>query len=132
MQKKVFRYWNGAKEVWGDPVEIWERLSEALGANPQIAYSAQFEGKADPKEKYPSEELWQAAQAEEHKALPRRIFATREMRKAVRFAFNMVPFKEEAEKLEDIGATAEECDRAIDAYIAFATDQKKSGEPAPT
>lgn len=120
MNKQIFKYFNGKQAVYGDPLELYERLQAELGGEldaveAQIASGWIFgQDRTEPPKRATGEALV-ASQA-----------ASVRLREAVRIAFGMVPFNPLAEKPEDVGATAEECDAAYEAYMTFLDTQKKS------
>jgi hypothetical protein len=125
--EKCFRYWNGKDNVFGDPIEVYERLVMACGTNPQVVLDASNAGKAKAKDQYPSEEEYQRAVDQEAMTEPQRVAATLRLRQAVRIAFEMAPPNPKAEKPEDYGATAEECDQVLREYWAYCAKKNASG-----
>jgi hypothetical protein len=125
--KKCFSYFDGKEEVLADPVDCYERLVMALGANPVSVVNACYQGKAKKREEYPSDEAYQKACDEALQSEPLRSQARQKLREAVRIAFDMAPFNKLAKPPEPPGATASDCDKAIDKYFEYCEGQKKNG-----
>jgi hypothetical protein len=122
-ERAIFRYWNGKRHVWGDPVLLYERLATEAGGD-LVGLLDKAEGKIELPPELTIEQRQQAAEA-------LRIQANEQIREAVRTAFRMAPWNPEAEKPEDTGATAQECDDALGALYDFFEDQKKSAGDTP-
>lgn len=122
-ERAIFRYWNGKRHVWGDPVLLYERLAAETGGDPVGLLE-----KADGRVELPPELTLEQRQAAQDSL---KVQANEQIRAAVRSAFAMVPWNPEADKPEDAGATAQECDDALDALYAFFDDQKKSAGDMP-
>lgn len=117
-ERGIFRYWNGREMVWGDPIAIEDALQLAAHGNLQTIVDQSAIGE---------QEGETAAQGE-----ARRLYAWEKVRECCRLAFEMVPWNPKAEKPEEAGATAADCDRAFDAFLEFRDAKKKSGEqPTP-
>jgi hypothetical protein len=122
-ERAIFRYWNGKRHVWGDPVLLYERLATETGGD-----LVGLLDKADGKIELPPE---LTLEQQENARTALKAQANERIRDAVRSAFGMAPWNPEAEKPEDAGATAQECDDALDALYAFFDDQKKSAGDTP-
>lgn len=102
--KKVFPYFDGRGNVFGDPLRIWRRLNHMLEGDPNKFLAAA---------KDPSPEA--AFEAKER------------VLEATRYAFEM-PFDSKTGE----GATEADCEAALNAFEAFLGKKKVSAATTPT
>ncbi len=102
-EKKIFSYFDGTAEVWGDPIAIERRLTQLLDGNP----NAFITRSTDPN----GTMAYEAAE---------RLWA------AVRVAFDM-PFTK-----ADGGATEDQVTAALDKFSDYLEKKNQSGASTPT
>ncbi len=103
-ERRVFQYWNGVAQVWGDPVRIYRRVLSASDGDINILLE-----RTSPEVQVVTPTLW----AESVERLVQ----------VVRDAFEMAPFNPET----GTGATETDCLNAIKSWQGW-MDEKK--EPA--
>lgn len=103
-QRRIFQYHNGSGEVWGDPLPIGRHMRQQLGGDPN--------------------EALKDARSED---VAVRDAATERLVQAVRVAFDMVPF----DKATGTGADEAICLAALDRFLTWNEDQKKSAVSSP-
>lgn len=104
IRKACFRFWNGARFVWADPLRVERRLYAALG-DPHAVFAASQ-----------SSEFVIASTALE------------QLVEAVRDVFRMEPFDDET----GAGATEEDCRNALQALWDYLAKKKLSAAASPT
>lgn len=120
-------YWNGEREVYGDPLEINMALvGHARGQLARLIEASKSKGPDDAEtdteeERANKEVLRDRANAVAFPALYK-------MREVARLAFDLVPF----DRATGNGATAKDCDRVLTDFFAFLSEQKKSTAASPT
>jgi hypothetical protein len=117
---EIFSYHNGEKEVWGDPLEIYQALTAALGCDvntllAQIRMSV-----------YKKEDAPPAADRHAHN-VRQSYTAFEKLIPAVRYAFKLKKFEDTGE-----GAPWAVCIRAFNKLASWCEEQKKNGERVPT
>jgi hypothetical protein len=105
--KLIFRYFDGTKDVWGDPITIRRKL---YGMVPNMGEVLKMCRSDDPVEKDQGLE----------QLLP-----------AIRYAFDM-PCNPKAEKPEDYGATEDNCVKAVKDFMTFVKKNAPNTENSPT
>lgn len=130
-QRGVFKYHNGVKEVWGDPLQIFRRLEYALQGGAIALIRQAF--LPPPKYKPPSEEGPDRDSYEQTYGQLKAdyILRTSEAKErlvpAVRQAFGMPPLVQDIDKNpEGKGATEEDCLNAIEAWVRYQDAKKKN------
>lgn len=96
-ERLVFKYHNGIGEVYGDPLEIWGRMLDALGGDL-------------------STPMEQARHQEMEVAIP----ALARIAEAVRVAFEMAPFNPQT----GAGATVKDCYAVLKAWNRWLQEKK--------
>ena len=120
-------YWNGEREVYGDPLEINMALvGHARGQLARLIEASKTKGpdgaEGDSEEERANKEvLRDRANAVAFPALYK-------MREVARLAFDLAPF----DKTTGSGATARDCDRVLTEFFAFLADVKKNIAPSLT
>lgn len=102
--KKIFPYWNGRQEVYGDPMALHRRLTIALGGTPN--------------------EVLKAAKSE---SPLENAHARERLIDAVREAFEMVPF----DKTEGAGALDEDCFQALRTLLEWTEKNASRAAASP-
>ena len=116
-ERRIFRYWNGGQPVNADPVTIRRRLTIEMGGSPNLALRDWYaESPAGASEEDKGRILLGVAHAEE------RLVA------AARVAFALPPFVPET----GAGAMDQDAIDALEAFVQFEAEQKKSGATPPT
>lgn len=108
-EKQIFRYFDGKKYRFADPVTIRRRM--AMSVSPETLFAV----------------LDRCQDKEESIALP----AKEQIIGAIRTAFEM-PKNPDAEKEEDYGATDDECVNAMNAYVEFDKKKERTTVSTPT
>lgn len=120
-ERSIFKYHNGEKEIWADPLAIRRQLTLAFGGDPDAALDA-----AQPPV------YVKAPDGSEPPVNPvAEVHAARglgRLMEGVREAFGMTPFDPDSGK----GATEEQCMKALQAYLDFLESKKKLPEDSPT
>ncbi len=120
-------YWDGLSQVYADPMEVYRELQKATaGQLRQVLKDARATGPADA-EGDDAETLTRKS-AERADAEMRAWPAVEKLLAASRSAFHMTPFDRATGK----GATERDCHKAVTAFFAFLTAEKKTGESSPT
>jgi len=96
-ERRVFRYFNGAAEAYGDPVRVYRRLLTALGGDLDVVLEHT---------RHPSVEV-------SGPALER-------LADAARFAFDLAPF----DPATGAGATEPDCLAAVESWAAWMRAKK--------
>ncbi len=121
----IFPYFNGAENVWGDPLEIQQTLTAALDGDVnkclREARAAIYEDAQGNPLPQPEPDVHAHNCIVAHQALNRLI-------PAIRLAFVMQDFNPATGE----GATRKVCIEALNAFDSWTQLQKKSGEPDPT
>jgi hypothetical protein len=111
-QRNIFAYNDGCREVFGDPVAIDRRLTQALGCSPHLVLT-------DAKATLPGTTELNGPVA--FPAIERLMAATRQ-------AFEMAPF----DKATGMGAREEDCLAALNAFCSYMQVKKKNTAPSRT
>ena len=113
--RKVFPYFNGAAQVWGDPLAIYRALMKEFDGDTTPVLEA-FRSRAQIPAGTPPEEAAAAMAAGEACWTA----AAGRLVEFVRKAFAMVPF----DPATGCGATEEDCLAALEAYHAWMATKK--------
>jgi hypothetical protein len=100
-ERAIFQYFNGVKNVFGDPLKIRRRLYNLLGGDPNEVLNQANNGVPEVKDK-----------------------ATEKLMAAVIYAFDMVPFDKESGK----GALEYDCRAALDSFVKWIEEKKNPVE----
>src|SRR5262245_37218509 len=103
-QRRVFKYFDGASWVYGDPLEMKRRFAHELGGDANKVL-ADMDSELE----------------------PLRYEATERVLAAVRLVFQMRPF----DRAEGSGADEEHCLQALDALLAYPGAQTKTAAISP-
>lgn len=131
---KIFKYFNGVEDVWGDPLEIYDRLELLLQGHAIQTINEAFiivEKNKSPSEvanlPQSPEILQQRAMVDAEQRL-KRSQARERLIPAVRQAFGLA----ERNPKTGFGATRDQCLDAIIAYLDFQNQKKMSTGATPT
>lgn len=105
-ERQLFRYHNGEREVFGDPLRIWRRLNNHL------------EGKG--------RETWEAAAQEANLLEADR--AQEKIYRAAVVAFDLVPLDPDT----GAGCTEDHVKEVLDSFLKWIEQKKSEAENSPT
>lgn len=117
MTREVFSYFDGAREVWADPLTIHRRLTRALDGDPNSVLAAIQRGREMPDATPPY--------VPDAGALKQADDAIERLLPAIREVFAM-PF----DRMTGQGATEGDCLAAVSKFVAFMEKKTpKNGSP---
>lgn len=114
-------YWDGEKQVFGDPGELWRNLvGHARGCLDQLIRDSKVQGPSDS----PADDEATLANKQElrNRANAVAFPAIARMMEVARLTFDLLPFDKSTGK----GATEKDCDAVLTAFFKFRAEQKKN------
>jgi len=120
-ERKCFRYYDGRREVYGDPLQVRRKLILACGGDFTKLWNEYF---FNPGEKWPDSEDDRYTAEEKSAGLLRQALAGETLIPAARLAFGMDPVDPDTGE----GGAEEDCDRALVAWGVFCEELKKKRE----